>query len=121
MNIINKKDLFTMPHFRFRAVAPEIVESLSKTLIDELESVMKSPRIDFTFELIKTDFFHEGKADVGYPFVEVLWFDRGQETKDVVAKCITDHLSGLLSTTQNIAVIFTALEPTNYYDNGQHY
>lgn len=110
-----------MPHFRFRAVAPEIVSSLSKTLINELETVMKSPRIDFTFESIKTDFFHEGIADVGYPFVEILWFDRGQETKDLVAKTVTQHLSGLLPVKQNIAVIFTALEPANYYDNGEHY
>lgn len=110
-----------MPHFRFRAVAPEIVSSLSKTLINELETVMKSPRIDFTFESIKTDFFHEGIADVGYPFVEILWFDRGQETKNLVAKTVTQHLSGLLPVKQNIAVIFTALEPANYYDNGEHY
>ena len=110
-----------MPQFLFRAVAPEVVESLSKTLIDELETVMESPRIDFTFELINTVFFHEGTSDVGYPFVEVLWFNRGQETKDFVAKVITDRLSGLLPTKQNIAVIFTALEPSNYFDNGQHY
>jgi phenylpyruvate tautomerase PptA (4-oxalocrotonate tautomerase family) len=110
-----------MPHFRFRAVEPVVVKSLSKVLIDELESVMQSPRIDFTFESIHTEFFHEGSSNSGYPFIEVLWFDRGQEVKDHVARVITQKLNSLLLAEQNIAVIFTAINPVDYYDNGQHY
>jgi phenylpyruvate tautomerase PptA (4-oxalocrotonate tautomerase family) len=82
---------------------------------------MQSPRIDFTFESIHTEFFHEGASNSGYPFIEVLWFDRGQEVKDLVADIITRKLNSLLLAEQNIAVVFTAIDPANYYDNGQHY
>jgi hypothetical protein len=110
-----------MPHFRFRAVEPQLVQSLSKTLIDDLEAIMASPREDFTFEYIYATFFHEGDVSQAYPFVEVLWFDRGQETQDHVAKVITKQVRHVLSSDVNVAVIFTALNPSQYYDNAQHY
>jgi hypothetical protein len=110
-----------MPHFRFRAVEPEVVQSLSKTLIDDLEGVMGSPRKDFTFEYIYATFFHEGEVSHAYPFVEVLWFDRGQKTQDHVARVITQRVGELLPSEVDVAVIFTALNPNLYYDNAQHY
>ncbi|MFA0413697.1 DUF1904 domain-containing protein [Vibrio renipiscarius] len=110
-----------MPHFRFRAVEPQLVQTLSKSLIDELQSHMNSPREDFTFEYIYTTFYHEGEVSAAYPFVEVLWFDRGQETQDTVAKIITDQVRGIIGEDINVAVIFTALNASGYYDNAQHY
>ncbi|KII79848.1 DUF1904 domain-containing protein [Vibrio renipiscarius] len=110
-----------MPHFRFRAVEPQLVQTLSKSLIDELQSHMNSPREDFTFEYIYTTFYHEGEVSAAYPFVEVLWFDRGQETQDSVAKIITDQVRGIIGEDINVAVIFTALNASGYYDNAQHY
>jgi phenylpyruvate tautomerase PptA (4-oxalocrotonate tautomerase family) len=110
-----------MPHFRFRAVEPQLVQPLSKTLIDDLESLMKSPREDFTFEYIYTTFYHEGEVSPAYPFVEVLWFDRGQEVKDQVAQIITEQVRDVFEAPVDVAVIFTALDPANYYDNAQHY
>ncbi len=110
-----------MPHFRFRTVDPQAVQSLSKTLIDDFEALMKSPREDFTFEYIHTEFYHEGKATAAYPFVEVLWFDRGQDIQDQVANTITERVRQVLNQDVNIAVIFHALSPNQYYDNGQHY
>lgn len=110
-----------MPHLRFRAVEPQTVQTLSKSLIDELEPHMACPREDFTFEYIYTTFFHEEEVSSAYPFVEVLWFDRGQETKDAVAKIITHQVRGIIGEDVDVAVIFTALEASSYYDNGQHY
>lgn len=110
-----------MPHFRFRAVEPQTVKFLSKTLIDELEDLMKSPRADFTFEYIHTDFYHEGAANSAYPFVEVLWFDRGQNVKDKVAEIVTKRIKDDVGLEVDVAVIFTALKPDNYYDNAEHY
>ncbi|QXO17943.1 MULTISPECIES: DUF1904 domain-containing protein [Vibrio] len=110
-----------MPHFRFRAVEPQTVQVLSKSLIDELESIMQSPRADFTFEYIYTTFFFEEEVSPAYPFVEVLWFDRGQEKQDKVAEIITRQVRDVIGEELNVAVIFTALKPEQYYDNGQHY
>ncbi|EGU49329.1 hypothetical protein VII00023_09840 [Vibrio ichthyoenteri ATCC 700023] len=110
-----------MPHLRFRAVEPQTVQTLSKSLIDELQPHMNCPREDFTFEYIYTTFYHEGEVSPAYPFVEVLWFDRGQETQDAVAKIVTDQVRGIAGEDINVAVIFTALNASGYYDNGQHY
>lgn len=110
-----------MPHFRMRAVEPQTVQLLSKTLIDDLETIMKSPREDFTFEYIYSTFYHEGEVSEAYPFVEILWFDRGQEVQDIVAKIVTERVKEVAGLALNVAVIFTALKPNEYYDNAQHY
>ncbi|MGD8109733.1 DUF1904 domain-containing protein [Vibrio sp. TRT 21S02] len=110
-----------MPHLRFRAVEPQTVQTLSKSLIDELQPLMDCPREDFTFEYIYTTFYLEGEVNPAYPFVEVLWFDRGQETQDAVAQTITRQVRGIIGEDVDVAVIFTALEAKGYYDNGEHY
>lgn len=110
-----------MPHLRFRAVEPQTVQTLSKSLIDALQPLMDCPREDFTFEYIYTTFYHEGEVSQAYPFVEVLWFDRGQETQDAVAKTITEQVRGMIGEDVDVAVIFSALNTKGYYDNGEHY
>lgn len=109
-----------MPHLRFRAVEPQTVQTLSQSLIDGLQPHMDCPREDFTFEYIYSTFFHEGEVSAAYPFVEVLWFDRGQETQDAVAKIITSQVRGIIGEDVDVAVIFTALNAQGYYDNGSH-
>lgn len=110
-----------MPHLRFRAVEPQTVQTLSQSLTDQLQPHMDCPREDFTFEYIYSTFFQEGEVSAAYPFVEVLWFDRGQETQDVVANIITSQVRGIIGEDIDVAVIFTALNAQGYYDNGEHY
>ena len=110
-----------MPHLRFRAVEPQTVQALSKPLTDELQPLMGCPREDFTFEYIYTTFFSEGEVNSAYPFVEVLWFDRGQDTQDQVAQAITEQVRGIVGENADVAVIFSALSPKGYYDSGEHY
>jgi phenylpyruvate tautomerase PptA (4-oxalocrotonate tautomerase family) len=110
-----------MPHLRFRALESEIVKTLSSPLVDELQPLMDCPREDFTIELVSSTFYFDGKLSHAYPFVEVLWFDRGQEVKDKVAAVITEQIGSALGKELDVAVIFIALEPASYYDNGSHY
>lgn len=110
-----------MPHLRFRAIEPQVVQSLSHSLIDDLQPLMNCPREDFTFEYISSTFYFAGDVSAAYPFVEVLWFDRGQETQDNVAQVITQQVQKSVGDDVNVAVIFTALKPSEYYDNAQHY
>ncbi len=51
----------------------------------------------------------------------MLWFDRGQETQNKVAKAITEQVRGIVGEDIDVAVIFSALSPKGYYDNGEHY
>lgn len=110
-----------MPHLRFRAVEPQTVQTLSNTLLDELQPLMACPREDFTFEYIYSTFYYESEVTAAYPFVEVLWFDRGQEVQDQVAQIITQQVRAIMGEDVDVAVIFSALKSNEYYDNAQHY
>ncbi|MCL1037000.1 DUF1904 domain-containing protein [Shewanella submarina] len=111
-----------MPHFRFRAIEAEAVQRLSKPLVDALEELMQSPRPHFTIEHIPAAFFFEGEATAAYPFVEVLYFDRGQQVQDEIARRVTQIVRDAMGKPeQDVAVIFTKLNPSDYYDNGSHY
>lgn len=110
-----------MPHLRFRAVEPQTVQTLSQSLIEALQPHMDCPAEDFTFEYIYSTFFHQGEVNSAYPFVEVLWFDRGQDTQDAVARIITAQVRGIIGEDVDVAVIFSALNAQGYYDNGEHY
>ncbi|MBY6199509.1 DUF1904 domain-containing protein [Vibrio hangzhouensis] len=110
-----------MPHLRFRAINPEMVKTLSQPLVDQLQPLMDCPREDFTIEHISSSFFFDGRQSSAYPFVEVLWFDRGQEVKDKVAGAITDQVRGALGEDYEVAVVFLPLNACDYYDNGEHY
>lgn len=52
-------------------------------------------------------------------FVDVLWFDRGQEIQDNVAKDITEYMKKIGY--KEITVIFHSLQKHSYYENGEHY
>lgn len=108
-----------MPQIKIRGVEPEKVCTISTKMVDELEKIVGCPRDYFTIECIPSTFIKNGRIDEGYPFVEVVWFDRGQETQDKVAKTITEliHDSGC----KNVDIFFTVLEESLYYENGEHF
>lgn len=109
-----------MPHLRFRAVKSEYIQELSKLLCKELAQEIGTSEDNFTFEKVDTQFFAQGYKTEGYPFVEVLLFERPQEVQDRCAKIITDHLKHLGSY-EDVAVIFVHLAKSAYYENGRHF
>ncbi len=108
-----------MPQLKIRGVEVEKVCSFSKNLIDELEEIINCPRSYFTIEHMPSIFIADGNITEGYPFVEVLWFDRGQEVQDRTAVAITKAVHG--AGYENVDVIFTALKENEYYENGSHF
>ena len=111
-----------MPHFRFRAMDPEQVRILSKPLVDSLQELLACPREDFTIEYIPAFFFAQGEPTSAWPFVEVLYFDRGETLQERVAVVVTSLVREVTGNVeQDVAVVFTHLDPENYYDNGIHY
>lgn len=108
-----------MPQIKLRGIELDIVRKLSKQLIDELSVLTQSPRDYFTLEVIHTTFVMDGEIVPGYPFVEIAWFDRGQEIQDQAAKAV----SCLLNQTgyPSVDIMFTVLEKPRYYENGEHY
>ena len=108
-----------MPHLRFRSIKEEDVSKLSKELPKKLAEAMNTTVDNFTFELISTTYFQDGSPTKSYPFVEILWFDRGQETQDKSALVITGELKKISQ--EDIVLVFTSLEKNKYYENGTHF
>lgn len=109
-----------MPHIRIRAMKPDQVAGLSKTLVKDLATTIKTSEDNFTFELVPTQFFSGGESVTGSPFVEVLWFERTADVQQQVADLITTAIKKIVSD-EYIAVVFLPLLPQNYYENGQHF
>ena len=108
-----------MPQLVIRGISAEEVCSVDKLIVDELEALLECPRSYFTIEVLNTVFLLDGKVAKNYPFVEISWFDRGQDLQDKVAKVVTKYIQELGH--QNVDVIFKALEKSKYYENGEHF
>ena len=109
-----------MPHLRIRALEPEQVQQLSQKLLPELAEATGTPVDHFTLEHIPSRFFAAGEEAKGDPFCEVLWFDRGQEAQDLVARLITARLKGL-EPKRDAVVVFGLYQKTGSYENGVHF
>ena len=109
-----------MPHLRFRGIEKKEIKEMSKELAEGLSEIIGCPTDWFTLEYINTEFIFDGEESKGYPFVEVLWFDRGQEAKDRAAHLITEAVRKNYPE-EDICVIFTNLNEKDYYENGKHF
>ncbi len=109
-----------MPHLRFRGIKKEELIEISKELVDELSPIIDCPRDWFTLEHISTEFIFDGSESKGYPFIEVLWFDRGQDIKDKVSNIIHSKIKPFYKDS-DICTTFTALDGKNYYENNKSF
>ncbi|PAB58515.1 DUF1904 domain-containing protein [Anaeromicrobium sediminis] len=108
-----------MPHIRVRGMEKENIKEISKELIDDLEKIIECPRDYFTLECINTTFIVDGEEDSAYPFIDVLWFERGEEVRTKVAKAITERVNKF--DYEDVCVMFTNLDKELYYENGEHF
>lgn len=109
-----------MPHLRFRAISPDNVAVISKETAEILADLMSCPIEDITYEMIPSQYYVAGECVASYPFIEILWFERGQVVQDQVAQYLTEKIQKL-EQIKDVAIVFTALRPQSYYDNGEHY
>ena len=108
-----------MPQLIIKGMKREAVINISKGLVDDLQQLINCPREYFTLEVIHSKFVFDGEPTEGYPFVQVNWFDRGQEVQDAVGKAITRVVQS--AGYQNVDAFFVVLEEKKYYENGQHF
>ncbi len=108
-----------MPHLKFTSVEETVVEKLSESILEPLAFALSCPEDYFSFECNQNPIYFAGRKVKGLATVEVLWFDRGQEKRDLVAQMIHEAMQkfGIEET----CVFFTTLLEDSYYDNGQHY
>ncbi len=108
-----------MPHIRVRGMYEEDVRKVAPKFVDQVERIVECPRDHISIELVPTVWISEAGACEAYPFVEMHWFDRGQDIQDQVASALTDAV--MEEGFEEVAVLFYALEEKKYYDNGEHY
>lgn len=108
-----------MPQLIFKGVEKEDIKSLSKEMATKLAEVIACPRDYFTFEIVNTEFVFDGEEVKAYPFVQINWFDRGQEVQDETAKVVYEMLK--TKGYNDVDIFFTVLEEVKYYENGRHF
>ncbi len=105
-----------MPYVRIRSVAPELLRSHSRALVDRLADALGCDRSWFTLELAPAAFFADGEESSIPPYVEVLAFERPPEQKRRVAAIIADELRGGGGP---VTVVFRDIARGDYFEDGE--
>jgi len=105
-----------MPRISVRGLTVEQVCGISESLVAELADICGCGTDNFTLECVQHTAVFAGKIVEAYPFVEVAWFERGQDVRDKVARSITEHVHGLGIV--ELEVAFTTYAENAYYING---
>ncbi|MGL4820639.1 MAG: DUF1904 family protein [Bacilli bacterium] len=107
-----------MPMLRTRGIRESDLRATSQMVVDTLAEIIDCPRDYFTIEAIGSTFIYDGAAVAQPAMIEVLWFDRGQEVQDATAKYLHETFADLAP---GLEIVFYPLEPSRYYENGEHY
>jgi hypothetical protein len=108
-----------MPTLKFKGIEVTNICKASKDLIDELQELIKCPREYFTLAVDQSIYIMDGEIVEGSPKVEISWFDRGQEMQDKAAKVVTKYVNSMGY--KEVDVVFTLLDKSRYYENGEHF
>jgi Domain of unknown function (DUF1904) len=108
-----------VPHLVFRGVSVEQVKTMSKSLVDELATVCSCGKDNFTLEIFSSSFVFDQDEVPGFPFIEVKWFERGQEIRDQFAQVITKYVQSF--DIPEVEVAFTTYLESAYYSNGKSF
>jgi hypothetical protein len=108
-----------MPHLIFRGISVEQVKTISKSLVEELAELCTCGTDNFTLEIVQSTFVFDQNEVPGYPYVEVKWFERGQDIQDQFAKAVTRNVHSL--GIPEVEVAFTAFLESAYYSNGKSF
>lgn len=115
-----------MPNIKTIGFTSSEVQELSKQATPELAKIIGCPAdwITFIAETAEKDvIFCNGEVVQDTIFMQVEWFDRGQETKTALAKILSDLTVKLRNDVQieYVDILFVDMEKTNYYENGAHF
>ncbi|WP_394205277.1 DUF1904 domain-containing protein [Shewanella waksmanii] len=110
-----------MPHIRMRGLPEDVVAQLSHTLLNDLAVVTQLDAKAFTLDWVPITSYRGGTADHSVLQVEVLWFPKAPDIQDEVESIIRQQLLSIYRQATHVAVMFTALEPRNYYRDGNHF
>ncbi|RXT07244.1 DUF1904 family protein [Ammoniphilus sp. CFH 90114] len=105
-----------MPLLVVRGIKPEQMMVISESLIEDLAVICECELDNFTIECLHTTAVFSGKIVESFPFIEVSWFERGQETRDRFARTVANHVQSL--GIKEIEIAFNTYREDSYYVNG---
>ncbi|MEK3884482.1 DUF1904 family protein [Paenibacillus sp. PL2-23] len=107
-----------MPHLLFRGLEADQLRTAAAPLAEELAAICGCGTDNFTMSCVHTsDVFGAGPQDPVFAFVEIGWFERGQDIRNQCAEAVTKTVLGL--GVQEVEVVFQAYREDSYYINGK--
>ncbi|WP_409342293.1 DUF1904 family protein [Paenibacillus sp. MBLB4367] len=106
-----------MPHIVIRGISAERVQTVSKPLIEQLAEICQCGTDNFIIECLHTTAITDGEITPSFPFIEVGWFERGQETRNRFAQALAINLQ--LLDVPELEIAFRAYREDSYYVNGK--
>jgi len=108
-----------VPQLNVKGISAEAMRTISTALIDDLASICECGTDNFTIDCLQVTSVFGGETVPTFPFIEVAWFERGQDTRDRVAAAITKHIRSL--GVAEIEIAFVVYREDSYYANGKHF
>ncbi len=106
-----------MPLLVVRGIEAEKIKEISKSLVEDMAAICDCGTDNFTIECLHTTAVFEGRIVPSYPFIEVSWFERGQEVRDRLAETIAKHVHSI--GVEEFETAFTTYREDSYYLNGK--
>ena len=108
-----------MPQLNVKGISAESMRTISTALIDDLASICECGTDNFTIDCLQTTSVFGGETVQTFPFIEVAWFERGQDTRDRVAAAMTKHVLSL--GVAEVEIAFVVYQEDSYYANGKRF
>ncbi|WP_281890014.1 DUF1904 family protein [Paenibacillus sp. YYML68] len=108
-----------MPALIVRGISPEAMRTISTPLVEELASICSCGTDNFTIECLTTTGVFGGELVPSFPFIEVTWFERGQDVRDRFAAAIHQQLQSIGIEEAELAFIVYA--ESSYYINDKRF
>jgi hypothetical protein len=108
-----------MPQLIFKGITIDQVKKISTPLVQELAELCQCDTDNFTLEILHSTFVFNETEVPGFPFIDVKWFDRGQEVQDKFAEITTKHIQ--LLNIPEVEIAFTVYLESAYYLNGKNF
>ena len=106
-----------MPHLVVRGVSAEALRSAAPALVQQLAELCDCGTDNFTVSGLHTTAAWGGAPDEpSFAFVEVGWFERGNEIRNRFARLVTESLMPL--GLDEVEVVFVTYREEAYYING---
>ena len=106
-----------MPRLVVRGIEDALMCSVSASLVEELAKICECDKSAFTIELLDTRTVCDGVGLEASPFIEVAWFDRGQEARNRFAGELTRQLAA--AGVPQVDIAFVTYKRDSFYRQGK--